>query len=188
VPVEIETKLQVEDHDSVRAQLKECGASRIGNYLETNIFFDKVDRALLATDRGLRLRIARDTETHSNQFTLTYKGPRLPGQVKSREEHELSVDSSEETAAILECLDFRKVFSFEKKRERWKLDGCMIELDEVPHLGYFVEIEGPSEQAVLALHAKLNLNNQSMIKASYVALLMEYLQRMQSNQREIVFS
>jgi adenylate cyclase, class 2 len=187
MPIEIEAKLKVESHDVVRARLEECGASRVGKYLETNTFFDNADRSLLNSDRGLRLRIAYDVERHRDEFTLTYKGPRQAGQIKNREERELSVGSVDDAARFLECLDFQKVFLFEKKRERWKLDGCTIELDEVPYLGFFVEIEGPSEQAISILQAKLNLDSRAMVKPSYVGLLMEYLQEKQDNSREIVF-
>ena len=40
----------------------------------------------------------------------------------------------------------------------WKLGGCTVELDELPHLGTFVEIEGPSEAAILKVRDQLQLD------------------------------
>ena len=68
------------------------------------------------------------------------------------------------------------MLSFEKRRETLELDGCKVELDELPHLGSFVEIEGPDEEAVLRVREKLGLADRPIVKTSYIALLMGYLQ------------
>ena len=50
-------------------------------------------------------------------------------------------------------------------------------LDEMPLLGRFVEIEGPSEQEVTEMRKALGLENQPLITMSYIAMLGEYLKR-----------
>jgi adenylate cyclase class IV len=45
-----------------------------------------------------------------------------------------------------------------------------VELDELPHLGCFVEIEGPDEQSVLAVRDRLGLAGPGITK-SYLAML-----------------
>lgn len=188
MPLEIEAKMKVNDLDAVRRRLDAAGAARGGHFLETNLFFDTEDRSLLAADQGLRLRINRDLETGTEQYILTFKGPRRHGSLKTRDEHELAVADPRAAATLLSHLGYAQVLSFQKKRESWMLDDCHIELDDLPHLGSFVEIEGPSEQAVLDIRSRLGLADRALVRASYIGLLMSYLQENCLPQREIVFA
>jgi adenylate cyclase class 2 len=187
MPVEIEAKMKVADLSAVRVRLQELGAELRGAVVETNTFFDTRDHSLLARDQGLRLRHSRDPQSLAEVSTLTFKGPRLHGQLKSREERELTVSSAKEAMGLLEALGFARVLSFQKRRESWLLDGCHVELDELPHLGVFVEIEGPSEKTVLAVRERLRLGDRPLIKASYIALLMTHLQERGISDRVVTF-
>src|SRR5205823_1530650 len=60
MPLEIEAKMKVADFEPVRARLRKLGATRVGEVLETNAFFETADHALLREDRGLRLRTNRN--------------------------------------------------------------------------------------------------------------------------------
>src|SRR5439155_3670787 len=122
MPVEIEIKLKVDHLSAVRDRLKQLGAKRVREVMETNVFFDTPDHALLASDCGLRLRRSRDLANHEEKLVITYKGPRGEGQVKSREEIELGVDSADSAVALLEKLGYVKMLTFEKRRESWKID------------------------------------------------------------------
>src|SRR5687768_3995745 len=164
MPVEIEAKMAVPDLDVVRARLRELGAQRAGRNLETNTFFDTEDRSLLAADEGLRLRRNLNVDTHADEHVITYKGPRQHGLLKSRDEVEVTVGSSEDASQLLERLGFVRMLSFEKRRESWKLGGCKVELDELPYIGSFVEVEGPGEQPVLAVREQLGLGDRPMVK------------------------
>ncbi|HZK82922.1 MAG TPA: class IV adenylate cyclase [Humisphaera sp.] len=186
--VEIEAKMAVKDLGAVRARIKECGATRLGAFAEVNTFFDTDDRSLLAADKGLRLRLKRNTETGEEDHIITYKGPRQPGPLKSREEVELAVEGSAEAIKLLESLGFAKTLSFEKRRESWLLDNCEIELDELPYIGNYVEIEGPDEQTVLRVRKRLNLSDRELIKYGYIAILTGYLQERGMTQRDIKFT
>ncbi|HMB95289.1 MAG TPA: class IV adenylate cyclase [Tepidisphaeraceae bacterium] len=187
MPVEIEAKMKVADHAPVRNRLQECGAHRQSSVLETNTFFDTPDRSLLAKDQGLRLRHQRDVQSHEEKSIITFKGPRQRGLTKNREEKEVVVGDPQDAIALLEAIGFSCIVSFQKKRETWLLEGCEIELDELPYLGTFVEIEGPSEQVILRVREILNLANEPMINAGYIALLMKHLQENQISEREIKF-
>ncbi|HWE02467.1 MAG TPA: class IV adenylate cyclase [Tepidisphaeraceae bacterium] len=186
--VEIEAKMAVKDVAAVRVRIKECGATRLGAYAEVNTFFDTDDRSLLAADKGLRLRLKRNLETGEEDHIITYKGPRQPGPLKSREEVELNVEGSAETIKLFESLGFAKTLSFEKRRESWLMDHCQIELDELPYIGNYVEIEGPDEQAVLRVRKTLNLSDRELIKYGYVAILTGYLTEHRIPQRDIRFT
>jgi adenylate cyclase, class 2 len=176
MPVEIEAKIKVDDLAATRDKLRDAGAKRIGKVLEMNTFFDKEDRSLLASDEGLRLRRAQDDQTGNTVIVVTHKGPRQRGMLKSRQEVELSVNAWDSAIELFEKLGFGVVLSFEKRRETWELDGCKVELDELPYLGTFIEIEGPGEVAILRVRSALGLAERGLVKASYAALLGDYLQ------------
>ncbi len=187
MPVEIEAKMNVADLSAVRDRLAAADARRVGSYLERNTFFDTDDRSLLAADQGLRVRLTVDAETGARVCTVTHKGPRKHGPLKSREETELVADSDATAITLLGNLGFARVLSFEKRRESWTTGGCKVELDEVPHLGTFVEVEGPSEAAVMKVREELKLSDRPIVRASYIAMLMTHLQEQGEAMHDVVF-
>ena len=60
---------------------------------------------------------------------------------------------------------------FEKRRESWRLDDCKVELDELPQIGTFVEIEGASEDTVQAAREKLGLGDEASITEGYASMV-----------------
>lgn len=187
MPVELEAKVKVDSHEPTRQRLRDAGAEAHGSHLQINTFFDTDDRSLRAADKGLRIRVNRDVATGKEEAVLTYKGPRQPGAFKSREEVETTVGSPENFATIVQALGYRQVLSFEKKRESWSLDGCQVELDEVPHLGDFVEVEGPSEEAIRDVLKKLGLESAPYVRESYAGLLSTWLEDRGSRERIVIF-
>ena len=187
MPLEIEGKMKVENLDGVRRRLIECGAQRGGTVLETNIFFDTPDSSLVSHDKGLRLRTSRDQQTGELRHVATLKGPSHSGSLKSRQEIEFSLDKPEAFIEMLKEIGYQQILSFEKRRESWKLDDCQIELDELPMLGSFVEIEGPGEQCVMQLREKLGLANRPLIPTSYATMLARQLELTGQRVRTVTF-
>lgn len=185
--VEIEAKMKVDSFEAIRARLAEVDAVLQGAGMETNIFFDTDDRSLLAADKGLRLRTTQPLPDGAPIHTITFKGPRQHGPLKSRDETELGATDAKDAIALMEVLGFHKVLSFEKKRQTWKLADCTVELDELPHLGLYVEVEGPKDESVMQVRESLNLSDRPIIKASYVALLMTFLQENGQAKRTVKF-
>jgi adenylate cyclase class 2 len=188
VPVEIEIKLKVEDPTPVREKLRALGAQPRGKVLETNIFFDTSDRALLAADCGLRLRRSRSLNGGGETLILTYKGPRAEGPVKQREEIEVTVDATDATKLLLERLGYTEQLCFEKRRESWKVGKCEIELDELPRLGMYVEIEGPSEEEVTDLQRRLGLSSLAAVAPTYADLVARHLNDIGEPGKRLVFT
>jgi len=172
--LEIELKLQVETHESVRERLRELEGSFEGVYLETNFILDRPDGTLRRVGKGLRVRSMVCEEGQSVPATLTFKGPRQAGVVKTREEVEVDVSNADEICKILELLGYVCVLTYQKRRERWRLASCRVELDTPPYVGLFVEIEGPDEQTIRAVQGELQLDSLSDVSPSYVHLLMDY--------------
>jgi adenylate cyclase class 2 len=185
--VEIEAKMKVDDFDEIRRRLQGSGATRVGSVLELNTFFDSADRHLVLKDKGLRLRRTRDDRTGQEQFIITVKGPQQKGELKSREEAEVRVDDGEDAKAVLAALGFEPTLSFEKRRESWTLDDCKVELDELPILGRFVEIEGPGESAVMRVREKLEMTDTPLIRTGYATMLAQHLKESGDSRREIRF-
>ncbi|MBI4579547.1 MAG: class IV adenylate cyclase [Planctomycetes bacterium] len=173
MPLEIEAKIKVDSFDAVRARLVELGAERLCRVLETNRILDTADRRLLSSGRGLRIRTCEGEGTVP-PATLTYKGPQQAGALKVREELETGLDDPAAAIAILGGLGFEPALVFQKRRETWRLPEVTIELDELPRLGCYVEIEGPDEPAVTRTQTALGLAAEPLIRTSYIALLIDH--------------
>ena len=185
--VEIEAKMKVDSFDPVRTKLRDAGAAGPTEHFEVNTFFDTEDRSLLAADEGLRLRRDRDVAASTEKHVITYKGPRQLGPLKSREEVEVDVSDAAVAVTLLERLGYLLTLSFEKRRESWTLENCKVELDEVPHLGKFVEVEGPDEPSVMRVREKLGLASRPIVKSSYIAMLMSHLQELGKATKTVTF-
>jgi adenylate cyclase class IV len=68
-------------------------------------------------------------------------------------------------------------FSFEKLRESWMLCDCRVELDRLPLIGRFVEVEGPGADAVQRAVIVLGLGDERLIRKGYVALLRRQIRK-----------
>jgi adenylate cyclase class 2 len=175
MPVEIEIKLRIDHLAPIRDRLRELGAKRIGEVIETNIFFDTADRALLSSDCGLRLRHSRDVQTHADRLVLSFKGPRAEGPVKQREEIEIVVDDQEATIELMSRLGYEVRLMFEKRRESWQIEQCKVELDSLPELGSFLEIESRTQAEVLKIQEKLGLSKVEGVLQTYPDLVAHHL-------------
>jgi adenylate cyclase class 2 len=168
---EIEAKFRAGDPQAWRARLDACGAQPSARVLETNRILDTPARELLAKDCALRLRTCQPLEgDRQTTATLTYKGPRATGLMKAREEIETHVADPVATMAILQQLGFSEVLSYQKRRETWRLGDCEVCLDELPELGWFVEVEGPSPTAVESVLERLELSIQAALRETYVEM------------------
>lgn len=174
--IEIEVKMRLKDINELEGRLSAVGGKRCREMIEINTYLDTAGGTLRSSDQGLRVRV----ETPLNPelppvATMTYKGPRANSEVKSRTELEVVVEPGASAIQLLEALGFRAVRRFEKHRRHWQVDVCVVDIDTLPYLGDFVEIEGPSEQAVLALRSQLGLDQLPLVQDSYIGMLEAYL-------------
>ena len=173
--VEIEAKFRVSELESVREQICRAGGELRGRMLEHNRIYDTADRQLRGKDCGVRLRWQTPLDTPSTgtmeaAALLTFKGPRQPGFMKTREELETQVVDGDSCSAILDRLGFREVVVYETRRETWMLSECTITLDELPQLGTWVEIEGPDEQAVNHVCGRIHVVPEAIVNETYVEM------------------
>jgi adenylate cyclase class 2 len=171
MPLEIEAKMRVSDLAEVRRRLRAASAHADGELLEINRYFDTPDQALLSRDSGLRVRTTASMWQTQTRHVVTYKGPRQAGELKRREEIEFEVSDADLAGQLLTNLGYQPELSFEKRRETWSLGGCEVVLDELPLIGSFVEIEGPSIDAIESVRRSLGLGDAPLVSDSYIALL-----------------
>ena len=169
--IEIEVKVRAPSLAMVRKSLNAARAKRIGSRVELNAFFDTSDRAMKVRGEGLRLRTMRDVKGKASKSVITFKGPRQSGEVSRREEIEFEISDFDDAAALLSKLGYERRLGFEKRRETWSLDGCLVELDELPYLGTFVEIEGDSDARVLRTLKKLGLGHEEPVTRGYISMI-----------------
>jgi adenylate cyclase class 2 len=174
--IETEIKFAVDSLDSVAARLLSLGGRPENRgVLETNEFFDRPDGSLRAADCAIRLRTLTPLSDAQNagrprEFLLTYKGPRLRDtRLKSRQEVQTPVGDGPAVEQILQAAGLVVTCTIQKRRHGWLMDDCRVELDELPLIGFFVEIEG-ERAAIERLAAKLGLPGEPVLK-SYVELL-----------------
>ena len=171
---EIEAKMRLDDRTALEQRLAQLGAQQVAVILERNTYFDTESEALKAADQGLRLRI-EERDDAPPQMIVTHKGPCAAGELKNRSETELPVGDEQAALDLLRALGYAPLLTFEKRRRRWMLDDCRVEIDTLPRLGDFVEIEGPTEDAIFAVRRRLDLAGAALIRTSYIALLREHL-------------
>jgi len=172
--IEIEAKFRLPDVDKLRERLSAAGARRRAAVLEHNTYFDTPENALRDSDRGLRIR-AIETSGAEAPALLTYKGPRRPGELKIRQEEEVTVSSVADAEALLAGLGYRPTMAFQKRRESFELEAAKVELDELPELGFFLEIEAGDERTVNQVRSKLGLAEEPTVTSTYLALVAEHL-------------
>jgi len=180
---EIEAKLKVDSLDVVQRRLAECGASFRAEKLQTDCYFDTADRELTRTDQCVRLR--REQKGERERLVITYKGAKQADDYKKRREIEFEVQDADLAEAFLEALGYRKALVFNKRRRLWDLGGCEVALDELPLIGVFVEIEGPSSDEIRRVQVRLALTEVPHVMDSYATLIAERLARLGRNQTEV---
>lgn len=143
---------------------------------QIDIYYNSPIRDFKKTDEALRLRLV------NGKAEITYKGPKLSSQSKSREEITVKIDDLKLMDLILQRLGFIKVLQVEKVRKNYKTDKFTISLDKVSELGEFVEIEGidiNEEQLMNFVNNFLknfNIMGEKTLK-SYLELLIDKLEK-----------
>ena len=191
MPSEKEAKFKVRSHAAVRRALKAAGAAYLGTVLQTDRYFDLPDASLRRGDRGLRIRTVRrlrptagrrvGTEGGEDPRPLvTLKGPRRPGKIKIRTEVQTHVDNPGALVEAFRACGLAVSMTIQKRRASYLLEGrfgrCRVELDELPLLGSFVEVEGGGEKAIRDACRRLGLAGES-ITVPYTFLVADYCRR-----------
>lgn len=136
---EVEMKVAA-DHGTVREELEREGSSLVESVTQKDTYYNAPDRDFVETDEALRIR--REVTANGDARTaVTYKGPLVDDESKTREEAETYVESDEAMDAILTGLGYDAAATVTKERDHYEIDGCVVTLDTVEGLGEFLEVE-----------------------------------------------
>ena len=179
---EVEIKFRSADHDLLRRRLAGRGAVEETPVVQVDTYLNHPSRDFARTNEAFRLRRI------GAENRITYKGPKLEGPTKTREEIELSLaegeDAFDQLRRLFENLGFRPVATIRKERTTFHLSDpplrIEVALDRAEGLGDFAEIEiiAPSEAelpaaqgAVMALAGELGLTEVE--PRSYLRMALE---------------
>ena len=173
---EVELKVRA-THDAVRGRLAETDADCLGTVEQVDTYYDAPDRDFAETDEALRIREERGDEVTTH---LTYKGPLVEAESKTRAEAETGVDDADALADILSGLGYEPAAEVRKERTRYEFRGYTVTLDSVEGLGEFVEVETETEDDVAGARdgarevmQSLDLDPDEQIRTSYLGLLLQ---------------
>jgi adenylate cyclase class 2 len=149
--LEIEVKYKVDDLTALRQRLLELQATPEGIRHDADSYFNASYRDFAKTDEALRIR-----QIGAKNF-LTYKGPRIDAQTKTRREIEVPFEEgpaiAEQLRELLMELGFRPVAIVQKSRESFSLTRNSFELavtlDDVQRVGTFAELEIVADESEL---------------------------------------
>ena len=165
--LEREVKLRFESAEAARAAVISTGATPVhGRRLQEDCLLDTAVEDLHRRRSALRVRM------DGGRSLLTFKGPVQPALMKVREELETIVGDGHLLLRILEELGFHVWFRYQKYREEFAMDDCIVTVDETP-VGVFVEIEG-GERGIAHVAEALGRGPADYLLESYRGLFVEH--------------
>ena len=174
---EVELKLPA-DHDALGPRLEAAGSFR-GDVRQADTYYDAPHRSFAETDEALRLR--RETREASTETRLTYKGPLVEVESKTRPEYETALENAEAAARILDALGYSPVATVEKERSLYAVEGYTVALDRVAGLGESLEVERDADEGSMTavregaydVCRSLGLDPTDQLRTSYLGLLLD---------------
>jgi adenylate cyclase, class 2 len=178
--LEREVKLRFDSAEAARAAVMATGATPVhGRRLQEDALLDSVDEELRQRRSALRVRV------DGGRSILTFKGPVQPALVKVREELETIVADGHLLLRILGELGFHVWFRYQKYREEFEIDECIVAIDETP-VGVFVEIEG-DQNGIARVARALGRGPSDYMLESYRGLFVQYCRQRGVSARDMLF-
>ncbi|MCL2116372.1 MAG: class IV adenylate cyclase [Methanobrevibacter sp.] len=177
--IEVEVKAKIDDFNSLKRELKKINARKMRKEYQKDIYFNSPIKNFAETDEALRIR--KISIKNKVNTVITYKGPKIENEGKTREEIEMAIDDPYKICKILENLGFKKASIVVKNREIYELSEYIISLDDVEGLDPYMEIEvdledgndyKPALDGIFETFKKLGIIN-GFERRSYLELLEE---------------
>lgn len=175
--IEVEVKAKIDSFEDMEKRLNELGALKSKKEFQEDMYFNSPVVDFAKTDEALRIRTTKENEK-TNIF-ITYKGPKIDKNSKTRKEIEMGIDDSEKCAGIFEAIGFRKVMAVRKNRQYFTYKNFEISLDDVEGLEPYMEIEialedgsdyDDAQKSIFELFEKLGITD-GFERTSYLELL-----------------
>lgn len=149
MPLEVELKFPLDNREALVAHLTAQGVAFQPPQREIDQYFQHPSRDFRLTDEAARLR------SIGEENRLTYKGPKLDTETKTRQEIEFPLGPGSENRQLamhwLEAIGFTPVAVVTKTRTlgmmAWEGHEVTLSLDSVDDLGEYLELEVLAEPA-----------------------------------------
>ena len=161
---EYEVRVLEINHDEMVKKLEILGAEFKFEALQQRYIYDVKPKK---DNKWIRLR------TDGEKTTLTIKDLQAKT-IDGTKELEIIVDDFDKTNAILEELGYKNRGSQQNKRTQYILDGVEIDLDRWPLIPEYMEIEGPSVEAVEETLTKLGINKDDVVTLDVASIYDHY--------------
>ena len=178
--IEVEVKAKIDDFKEMEDKLSEIGAVKTKKEFQEDIYFNSPVVDFAQTDEALRIRTTNENDK-TNIF-ITYKGPKIDKNSKTRKEIEMGIEDSEKCSDIFEAIGFEKVMAVRKNRQYYTYENFEISLDDVEGLDPYMEIEialedgsdyNDAQNSIFELFEKLGITD-GFERTSYLELLEKF--------------
>ena len=166
----IEVEVKARSPPDIEEKIAGLGGELVGVETHLDLYFSHPFRDFARTDEALRIRVKE------GGARLTYKGPKLDSETKSRRELTVRVDDAGALESVLESMGFSRAAVVKKRRTKYSLGEAVVAVDDVEGLGTFIEVElsGGEDweaQKRIALDILERLGIAESIRKSYLELL-----------------
>ncbi|MBE6495279.1 MAG: class IV adenylate cyclase [Methanobrevibacter thaueri] len=171
--IEVEVKARIDGFEEIEEKLESIGAVKSKTEFQEDIYFASPIVDFAKTDEALRIR------TTNNDIFITYKGPKLNKDAKTRKEVEMNIESAEKARDIFEEIGFKPVRTVRKNRQYYTYENFEISLDDVEGLPPYMEIEisledgndySEAQKMIFDLFERLGIT-EGFERTSYMELL-----------------
>ena len=175
--IEVEVKAKIESFSEMEEKLDKIGAIKTKKEFQEDIYFNSPVVDFAQTDEALRIRTTKENDK-TNIF-ITYKGPKIDKQSKTRREIEMGIEDSQKCSGIFEAIGFKKVRAVRKNRQYYTFENFEISLDDIEGLEPYMEIEialsdgedySEAQKSIFDLFERLGVTD-GFERTSYLELL-----------------
>lgn len=161
---EYEVRILEIDVEKVLEKLDHLNATKEWDYIQKRYVYDFIPKV---DNKWIRLR------TNGVKTTLTIKNV-VSSEIDGTQELEIEVDNFERTNLILKELGYIPKSFQENRRIQYTLNGVEIDIDYWPQIPTYLEIEGPSEDAVYHVVAALGFSKEDYTSLDVDAIYKNY--------------
>lgn len=175
--IEVEAKAKIDNFNTMRRKILKLNALKIKDEHQEDIYFNSPLKDFAKTDEALRIR--KTSSDKGDKIFITYKGPKIDKESKTRKEVEMEIESERKAYEIFQYLGFKAVRTVIKDREYFQYENYEISLDNVHGLNPYMEIETVVEEGndytnaqegIFKLFEKLGITD-GFERTSYLELL-----------------
>ena len=155
--------LNVKRSELIR-KFEELGLECVWDKIQKRYVYDFIPKV---DNKWIRLR------TNGDKTTLTIKNL-VSSEIDGTQELEITVDDFDRTNLILKELGYEPKGYQENRRCQYELNGVEIDIDSWPLIPDFLEIEGPSEDAVYHVLTFLGYNKDDVTTKDVESIYLDY--------------